>query len=109
VLGVIQDELAEMGGRLLAVATDSPAQSLAVVEKSRLNFAILCDEDAELLRRFGVLHAGGGPRGRDIAIPAHFLLDRTGRVVWSHIAENVSDRPELTDLRAALRRLAESP
>lgn len=49
----------------------------------------------EVIRRYGVLHAGGGD-GHDIARPAEFLVDRTGTIRWVNLTDDlrVRARPE---------------
>lgn len=92
-----------MGGKLLAVSADPPQQSAKVVQKHRLNFAILSDSDLRVMRAFGVVHSGGGPKGEDIAIPSHFLIGRDGRIVWRFISSRVQDRVDPSDLLSAVR------
>lgn len=82
------------GGRLIAVSVDSPTTNRRVVAANRLPFPILSDESRAVVRQLGLLHAKGAPDGSDVAIPAQFLIDRTGRVVWEHVAQRIVDRPE---------------
>jgi peroxiredoxin len=98
--------LREQGGTLLAVSVDAPEQARMVVEGNGLEFPVLCDTKRDVVRRYGVLHAGGGPRGSDIAIPAHFLIDRKGRIVWRQIARRVVARPRVADLLERIQRMA---
>lgn len=106
-LGAINDELAELGVDVVAVSVDPPARSMDVVQRWSLPFPILADEDARLIRAFGVLHPDGGPQG-DIALPASFLVDRDARVIWKHVATRIHDRlgeqEVLAEVRAALAR-----
>ena len=39
-----------------------------------------------------------GPRGRPIAIPANFLIDRDGHVAWEYISARVQQRMNPADL-----------
>lgn len=91
------------GGRVLAISVDAPADSNAVVAKSKLPFSILSDEERRVVRAFGVIHERGGPRRESIAIPSMFLIDKSGRVVWQRVARRVVDRPEPQDVIAAIR------
>ena len=93
-LGAVQDELAKFGGRLLGISVDAPERSGEVVRRNGLRFALLTDSDAAVIRRYGVLHAGGGDQGNDVALPALFLIDRDGRIVWRRIAIRIQDRPD---------------
>ena len=91
---------------MLAIAVDPPRRARRVVETSRLAFPILCDTEREAIRKYGVVHKGGGPRNSDIALPAHFLIDTDGRIAWQHIARRNQDRPAPRDV---LEHLAQLP
>lgn len=99
----IADELKQHGGRAMAVCVDSPADSRRVVETDRLNFPILADVDHKTLRAYDLVHNGGGPKGTDCAIPAHLLIDRSGRIVWRHIARRFQDCPDPADEAKLIR------
>ncbi len=102
-LGAVHNALKALGGRLVAISVDPPEKSREVVRRNSLPFAILSDADAEVIRKYGLLHTGGGERGEDIAIPAHLLLDREGRVVWRRVAARIQDRPDPQEIIAAIR------
>ncbi|GMU81186.1 MAG: hypothetical protein AMXMBFR47_10570 [Planctomycetota bacterium] len=91
------------GGRLLAVSVDSPERSRQVVERFRLPFPILADEERDVIRAYGLVHAGGAPDGGDIAIPTLMLLGTDGRVLWRRVAPNVMDRLDPAEALAAVR------
>ena len=91
-LGVVNEELQRRQGRLLAISVDPPKKSLRVVRKQGLGFSILSDEDRKVIREYGIVHEGGGPNGGDIAVPAMFLIDRDGKLVWFHRAVRITDR-----------------
>lgn len=82
----------------MAVSVDRPEDSLRVVERNRLPFSILSDREGVAIRAYGVLHPGGGPRGQDIALPAHFLIDR-GTIAWRFVASNVNERVDPDEVR----------
>jgi peroxiredoxin len=94
---------------MAAVAVDAPADSLGVVRRNKLAFPILVDAAGEAMRSYGVLHERGGPDGGDIAIPAHFLIDRDGRIVWRRIAQRVQDRPDPAEVLEQIRKLSDRP
>lgn len=96
----------QKGGRLIAVCVDPPAQTRATIERNKLPFAILSDPQAGVIRAYGVLHERGGPGGTDIALPAQFLIDRSGRIVWRYVADKVNHRPIPGDI---IRRINELP
>lgn len=100
---MINDEIQGRGGRLLAVSVDAPERSRQVVERFKLPFSILADEQRDVIRAYGLVHKGGGPDGGDIAIPMLMLLGEDGRVRWRRVAPNVMDRLDPAEVLAAVR------
>ena len=97
-LRTLHEALVRRGGGVVAVCVDPPEQNREVVEALELPFPIVADVGRSTVRDWGVLHAGGGPKGSDIALPAQFLIDRTGRVRWSSVAAVVTGRPNPDEL-----------
>jgi len=104
-LAEVNDELQRRQGRLLAISVDSPKQSLAVVREQHLEFSILSDGDGEVIRDYGILHQGGGPHNTDVAVPAMFLIDRNGKLIWSHKAKRITDRANPRDVLEVIQAL----
>lgn len=80
---------------MVAVSVDPPETSREHAEKVGWTFTVLSDSKAEVVRRYDLLHAGGG-QGGDISRPAEFLIDPTGTVRWRDLTESywVRARPE---------------
>ena len=57
------------------------------VPQGRLHYTFLSDPNAEVIRRYDLLHAGAGVNGHDIARPAEFLLDSPGIVRWVNLTK----------------------
>ena len=55
-------------------------------------FPFLSDANAEVIRRYDLLHAAAGPKGADIARPAEFYVDATGTVQWVNLTGNIAVR-----------------
>jgi peroxiredoxin len=85
-----------MGIRPVAISVDSPKESRDLREQSGYTFTFLSDPNAEVIRRYDLVHAGAGEGGRDISRPAEFLIDSAGVVRWVNMTENywVRARPE---------------
>jgi peroxiredoxin len=75
---------------------DPPEVSLKMLTEAGYTFTFLSDPNAEVIRRYDLIHAGAGENSRDIARPAEFLLDTSGIVRWVNLTENyaVRARPE---------------
>ena len=83
------------GVRLVAISVDPPEINRPHCQKQGYTYTFLSDTKAEVIRRYDLLHAGGGPNG-DIARPAEFLVDSKGIVRWVNLTEDykVRARPE---------------
>jgi peroxiredoxin len=56
-------------------------------------------------RRYGLVHARGGPDGQDVPRPATVVLDRDGIVRWFSVAHNFQVRPAPGDVLRVVRSL----
>ena len=91
-----RDSLKAAGVRAVAISIDSPEESRKLAQEQGYTFTILSDPNAEVIRRYDLVHAGAGESGKDIARPAEFLIDSSGTVRWVNLTENymVRARPE---------------
>jgi len=67
------------------------------------SFHALPDPQAQTIRRYDLLHPGGGINGQDIARPAEFLLDSSGVVRWLNLTDNMRVRATPEQLLAAAK------
>jgi peroxiredoxin len=79
----------------VAISVDPPETTREHVANMGWTYIFLSDPHAEVIRRYDLLHAGGGQEG-DIARPAEFLIDASGTVRWADRTENywARTRPE---------------
>jgi peroxiredoxin len=80
----------------VAISVDPPEVSRELRQKVGYTYTFLSDPNAEVIRRYDLVHAGAGEDGRDIARPAEFLVDSSGTVRWVNLTENywVRARPD---------------
>ena len=80
----------------MAISVDKPEESRDLMRKAGYSFPFLSDPNAEVIRRYDILHKGAGERGQDVARPAELLVDRGGVVRWRNLTEDlrVRARPE---------------
>lgn len=97
-LQAFQRKLADFenaGITVLAVSVDRPEESAKTVQKNKLGFAVVSDASEALLRDFNVFgtarHAG-----MTVAVPATYLIDRTGVIRYAFVNENpmVRSKPD---------------
>jgi peroxiredoxin len=89
--------------RPVAISVDTPEVSRNLAGKAGYTFTILSDPQTETIRRYNLLHKGGGPEGSDIARPAEFLVDSSGTVRWTNFTEDVRIRAKADEMLAAAR------
>jgi peroxiredoxin len=85
----------------VAISVDSPADSLALAQKLSIGFALLSDPDLSVITAWGV-----AMDGKDIAVPATFIVRADGKIEYAYIGETQADRPAPADilkLAAALK------
>ncbi len=85
----------------MAISVDPPSVSAELAQKAGYTFPILCDPKAEVIRRYDLLHPGGGPEGSDISRPAEFLVDPSGTVRWTNFTEDFRVRAKADQMLAA--------
>jgi peroxiredoxin len=86
----------QRGIRLVAISVDSVEINRRHTRKLGFTYSFLSDPNAQVIRRYDLLHAHGGPGGTDISRPAEFLVDGQGTVRWVNLTESlaVRARPE---------------
>ena len=94
-----------MGVRPVAISVDSPAESQDLCRKAGYTYTLLSDPDAEVIRRYDLLHKGAGVRGHDIARPAEFLLDSSGVIRWVNLTGDLRIRARPDQMLAAAKSL----
>jgi len=71
---------------------DSPTDSEKLRETQGYTFPILSDTKDEVIRRWDLVHPHGGVDGADIARPAEFLIDATGKIRWVNLTDELRVR-----------------
>ena len=89
----------------MAISVDSPEISRDLSRKAGYTFTILSDPDAAVIRRYDLLHTGGGPEGHDISRPAELLVDSSKVVRWVNLTEDFRVRARADEMLAAAKSL----
>jgi peroxiredoxin len=85
-------EFESRGLRVVAISVDPPPVNHDHRQELGVTFPLLSDEKREVVRRYDLLHANGGPDGSDISRPAEFLVDASGTVRWVNLTGSVTVR-----------------
>ena len=95
---------------LYAISVDSPDENREHCKKEGYTFAFLSDPNAEVIRRYGVVHpAGQNSFGKDIARPAEFLVDPQGVIRWVNFTEDYRIRARADAILRAVDEMAARP
>lgn len=79
--------------RLLAISVDDQKHAAQVWNQVvKRQFSVLSDPGAQVIRKYGVVHPGGGS-GEDIALDTTLLVDEQGRELWRNVSETLPDLP----------------
>ncbi len=97
-------EITERGVRVVAISVDPVETTRAHIEKQGFTYTFLSDVPMEVIKKYDLLHAAGF-KGNDIARPAEFLVDPTGKVRWANLTENYRVRAKGEEILKVLDEL----
>jgi peroxiredoxin len=98
-------EFEAAGVRPMAASRDSPWSHVAWMQALDLDFPLLSDWNAEVVRAFGIARDYRGMK--DVAQRSAFLIDASGTVRGSWAYEN-AEVPDFDELVSAARALSSS-
>ena len=81
---------------MVAISVDPPSVSQHLRQIAGYSFLFLSDDKAQVIHQWDLVHPHAGIAGADIARPAEYLLDSSGKVRWVNLAESyfVRTRPK---------------
>jgi peroxiredoxin len=95
------DQFAGKGVEILPISVDSTASLKEFKNKLQMKTDLLSDFKRDVSRAYGVLN-----EERFYSNRAYFLIDKEGRVRWSHVEGNNSQRRENSEILAAIKLLS---
>lgn len=111
----------ELGAEVIAVTPELPKYSNAVKDKTRAEFSVIADNNNELMKLYDVdfilddktrkryntfginLDENNGEGKYTLPIPATYVIDQNGKVIYRHFDENYKERAEIDDLLESLK------
>jgi peroxiredoxin len=93
------------GVEIVAISPDTNEQSQQLAEGLKLNYRFAADRDLAVSRRYGFIHAKGGPEGQDVPRPATVVIDKDGVVRWYSVTHNYQVRPPAGEVLNVVRTL----
>ena len=112
-------DLADLGASLVAISPQTPDNSLTTSQKNELSFAVLSDSKLEAARAFRIafemppeLIEIYSKAGNDLSVvngngrwvlplPATYVIDQSGKVIYNHIEADYRERAEPADVLRA--------
>src|SRR5258705_13514376 len=95
------DQFAADGVEILPISVDSTASLREFKSKLQMKTELLSDFKREISKAYGVLN-----EDRFYSNRAYFLIDKVGRVRWSHVESNNGQRRENSEILAAIKLLS---
>jgi peroxiredoxin len=102
-LVTVEEELRSLGYRIVAISPDRPEELNRMTTAEHLNYRLFSDPQAEAMKKFGVAYQVGdttvtsykqkynvdlerssGQTHHILPVPAVFILDRVGKIVFVH-------------------------
>jgi peroxiredoxin len=95
------DQFAGSGVEILPISVDSTASLREFKSKLQMKTDLLSDFKRDISRAYGVLN-----EDRFYSNRAYFLIDKDGRVRWSHVEASNGERRENSEILAAIKLLS---
>lgn len=95
------DQFAGRGVEILPISVDATPSLREFKNKLHMQTDLLSDFKRDISRAYGVLN-----EERFFANRAYFLIDKEGKVRWSHVERNNGDRRENSEILDALQLLS---
>ncbi len=89
----------ELDTEVLAISVDSPWAQGAWAEQYGINVPVLSDFSKKIASDYGVMHDMG------MSQRAVVLIDKSGKVAYKHIQENIREIPSLDGIFSELEKL----
>jgi peroxiredoxin len=118
----IVQEIEAAGASLVAISPQTVKQSFFMADQHRLRFPLLSDACNQVARQFGLVYRVpdeqqainrrafvnlpfiNGDESWELPIPATYVIDRDGTVLFASADEDYTERPEPAEILERLRR-----
>ena len=115
-MNLILPAIEQAGGSLLAISPQTVQQSFFMADQHKLRFPLLSDAGNKVARQFGLVYPvpeeqqaiyrrafinlpfANGDESWELPIPATFILDRDGTVLYTSADEDYTERPEPSEI-----------
>ena len=123
-MNLVLPQIEQAGARLVAISPQTVKQSFFMHDQHKLRFPLLFDADNKIARQFGLTYRvpalqeaiyrrafvnlpfTNGDESWELPIPATYILQRDGTILYASGNEDYTERPEPADIVSALHRLS---
>jgi len=123
-MNLVLPQIEQAGARLVAISPQTVKQSFFMHDQHKLRFPLLSDADNKIARQFGLTYRvpalqeaiyrrafvnlpfTNGDESWELPIPATYILQRDGTILYASGNEDYTERPEPADIVSALHRLS---
>jgi peroxiredoxin len=123
-MNYIAPKIAATGASLFAISPQTEKQAFFMRDQHQLTFPMLVDAHNDLARQFGLVYHipdeqqalyrstfvnlpfVNGNSSWELAIPATYIIDRDGTILFAAANEDYSERPEPLEILNVLQRVA---
>jgi peroxiredoxin len=115
-LNLIVSQIEQAGASLVAISPQTVQQSFFMVDQHKLRFPLLSDVGNQVARQLGLVYRvpddqqaifqrafvnlpfANGDTTWELPIPATFIVDRDGTILYASADEDYAQRPEPADI-----------
>lgn len=119
-MNLVAPQIEQAGATLVAISPQTVKQSFFMRDQHKLRFSLLSDAHNQVARQFGLTYRvpaaeetifrrafvnlpfANGDDSWELPIPATYILDRDGTIFYASANEDYTERPEPTEIVAAL-------
>ncbi len=113
----VENQVVALGYQIVAVSPDSPKNLLQTTAKDSLNYSLYSDSEGALIKLMGIAfkvpknYEGTIKKGSEgvnssfLPVPAVFIVDKSGRIMFEYISPNIKNRLSGELLIAVLKNL----
>jgi len=121
-MNLVLPQIEQAGAALVAISPQTVKQSFFMHDQHKLRFPLLSDAGNQIARQFGLTYRvpplqeavyrrafvnlpfTNGDESWELPIPATYVLDRDGTVLYASANEDYTERPEPADIVGALQK-----
>jgi peroxiredoxin len=115
-MNLVVPQIEQAGARMVAISPQTVRQSFFMHDQHKLRFGLLSDAGNNVARQFGLTYRvpslqeavyrrafvnlpfTNGDESWELPIPATFILDRDGTILYASASEDYTERPEPSEI-----------